>query len=147
MDIIIASTNQGKIREFKSILEPLGYNVLSKEDVGITEDVEETGTTFAENARIKAKAIYNLKHCEVLSDDSGIMVDYLNGEPGIYSARYLGLPTHEEKRKAILEKLKDVPEEDRGAQFVCDICYIDKDGNSQIVEGIWRGKIAPCHRG
>lgn len=142
LDIIIASSNQGKLREFKRILEPLGYNVLSKEDVGVIDDVEEVGTTFAENAKLKAKAISNLKHCEVLSDDSGIMVDFLNGEPGVYSARYLGLATDEEKRKAILEKLNGVPEEDRGAQFVCDICYIDKDGNSQIVEGIWRGKIA-----
>lgn len=142
MDIIIASTNEGKIEEFRRLLEPLGYNVLSKKEAGIKDNVEETGTTFWENANLKAEAIYNIKHKAVLADDSGVSIDFLNGEPGIYSARYMGLETHEEKRKCILEKLKNVPEEERGAQFICAICYIDENGNKETVEGIWRGKIA-----
>lgn len=142
MNIIIASTNEGKIKEFRKLLEPLGYNVISKAEAGVFEEVEETGTTFKENAKQKAEAIYNIKHCAVLADDSGLSIDFLNGEPGIYSARYLGLPTHEEKRKAILDKLANVPEENRDAKFVCAICYIDENGNSEVVEGIWKGKIS-----
>ena len=98
MDIIIASNNQGKIREFKKILEPLGYTVLSQSEAGIDIEVEETGTTFKENATLKAEAIYNLTHTAVLADDSGLEVDFLNGEPGIYSARYMGLNSDEERR-------------------------------------------------
>ena len=91
---------------------------------------------------LKAQAIYNIKHCAVLADDSGIKIDYLNGEPGIYSARYMGIENDADKRKYILEKLNGVEESKRGAQFVCCICFIDKDGNKNFVEGIWKGKIA-----
>lgn len=142
MNIIIASNNKGKIKEFKKILEPMGYNVLSQNEAGVNIEVNETGTTFKENAELKAEAIYNIKHCAVISDDSGIKVDYLNGEPGIYSARYMGLETDEDRRRCVLKKLENVEDKLRGAEFVCCICYIDLDGNKHFFEGIWKGKIA-----
>lgn len=147
MVIIIASNNNGKIKEFKEILEPLGYNVLSQREAGINIDVEETGTTFEQNAEIKARAIYELKHTAVLADDSGLTVDYLNGEPGVYSARYMGLESDEEKRKCILEKLKNVPQNKRTASFACSICFIKESGEKIIVTGIWKGKITEEEQG
>lgn len=142
MNIIIASNNKGKIKEFKKILEPLGYNVFSQSEAGVNIEVEETGTTFEENAKLKARAIYNLKHTAVLADDSGIIVDYLNGEPGIYSARYMGLQTDEERRRCVLYKMKDAKKEDRTARYVCCICYIEENGKENIVNGIWEGIVA-----
>lgn len=147
MNIIIASNNQGKIREFKKMLEPMGYTVLSQSEAGIDLEVEETGTTFKENATLKAEAIYNLKHIPVLADDSGLEVDFLNGEPGVYSARYMGLDSDESRRKCILEKLQGVEESKRTARFVCCICYIDENGNKQYAEGYWNGKIAEEEKG
>lgn len=147
MDIIIASNNQGKIKEFKKILEPLGYNVISQSEAGINVEVEETGTTFRENSEIKARAVYNLTHKRVLADDSGIEIEFLNGEPGIYSARYMGLPTHEEKRKYVLKQLEGVEESKRNARFVCCICYIDESGIERFAEGYWNGKIALEEKG
>ncbi len=142
MNIIIASNNKGKIKEFKKILEPLGYNVFSQSEAGVNIEVEETGTTFEENAKLKARAIYNLMHTAVLADDSGIVVDYLNGEPGIYSARYMGLQTDEERRRCVLYKMKDAKKEDRTARYVCCICYIEENGKENIVNGIWEGIVA-----
>lgn len=142
MNIIIASNNKGKIKEFKKILEPLGYNVFSQSETGVNIEVEETGTTFEGNAKLKARAIYNLKHTAVLADDSGIVVDYLNGEPGIYSARYMGLQTDEERRRCVLYKMKDAKKEDRTARYVCCICYIEENGKENIVNGIWEGIVA-----
>lgn len=142
MNIIIASNNKGKIKEFKKILEPLGHNVFSQSEAGVNIEVEETGTTFEENAKLKARAIYNLKHTAVLADDSGIVVDYLNGEPGIYSARYMGLQTDEERRRCVLYKMKDAKKEDRTARYVCCICYIEENGKENIVNGIWEGIVA-----
>lgn len=147
MNIIIASNNQGKIREFKKMLEPMGYTVLSQSEAGINIEVEETGTTFKENATLKAEAIYNLKHTAVLADDSGIEVEFLNMEPGIYSARYMGLDSDEARRNCILEKLQGVEENKRKARFVCCICYIDENGNKKYAEGYWNGKIAEEARG
>ena len=147
MNIIIASNNQGKIREFKKMLEPMGYTVLSQSEAGINLEVEETGTTFKENATLKAEAIYNLKHTSVLADDSGLEVEFLNMEPGIYSARYMGLDSDEAKRKCILEKMQGVEESKRTARFVCCICYIDENGNKKYAEGYWNGKIAQEEKG
>ena len=142
MDIIIASNNPGKIREFKKILEPLGYNVVSQKEVGINIEVEETGTTFRENSELKARAIYELTHKRVLSDDSGIEVDYLNGAPGIYSARYMDLGSDKERTNYVLKQLEGVEESKRTARFVCCICFIDENGKEQFAEGYWNGKLA-----
>ena len=122
MNIIIASNNKGKIREFKKMLEPMGYTVLSQSEAGIDLEVEETGTTFKENATLKAEAIYNLKHTSVLANNNGLEVEFLNMEPEIYSARYMGLDSDEAKRKCILEKMQGVEESKRTARFVCCIC-------------------------
>jgi XTP/dITP diphosphohydrolase len=141
MKLIIASNNKGKIREYKQLLEPLGYEVVSQSEAGINIEVEETGSTFAENSALKARAIYALKKCAVLSDDSGLEIDALNGEPGIYSARYGGLSTDTERSQLVLDKMKDVPDSERGAHFSCTVHFIKESGEEIAVEGKVFGKI------
>ena len=145
MKLILATNNRGKVKEYRDILTPLGFEVQSQAEAGIHLDVEETGETFAENAYLKAKAIYDIAHCCVLSDDSGLQVAALGGEPGIYSARYKGLPTEHERRMAILEGLKD--KSDRSARFVCCVCLIDEKGEKHLFTGIWNGAIAEKEEG
>ena len=140
MDIIIASNNKGKISEYRNILGALGHNVYSQSEKNINIKVEETGTTFEENAILKAQAIYDIAHACVLSDDSGLEVEALNNEPGIYSARYKGLQTDEEIRKAILKELEG--NSNRKAKFTCCICYIDEKGEKHLFKGIWNGEIS-----
>ena len=106
MKLVIASNNKGKIREYKQILEPLGYEVFSQSEAGLILDVEETGTTFAENSALKARAAFKLCGCAVLADDSGLEIDALDGEPGVYSARYGGLETDDERTALVLKKMK-----------------------------------------
>lgn len=143
MKLIIASNNKGKIKEFKSLLEPLGYEVVSQKDAGINMEVEETGTTFAENSALKARAIFDVtENCAVLADDSGLVVDALNGEPGVYSARYGGLDTDKERTAFLLKNMEDVPEEKRTARFMCCIHFIKANGEEITVEGKCEGKIA-----
>ncbi len=141
MKLIIASNNKGKIREYKQILQPLGYEVISQSEAGVKLEAEETGTTFAENAEIKARAINELTDCAVLADDSGLIIDALGGEPGVYSARYGGLSTDSERIDLILHKMADVAEEKRTARFVCAIHFILCDGREITVEGKCEGKI------
>lgn len=143
MRVIIASNNKGKIREFKQLLEPLGYEVLSQAEAGICIEVDETGKTFEENARLKARAIYNSRKTSVIADDSGLEVDFLGGEPGIYSARYA--PEGQRKKK-ILDKLEGVPKEQRTARFVCCICCIGDTGEI-LVRGECEGYIGFEERG
>ena len=145
MDVIIASNNAGKIREYKDLLEPLGFRVYSQREKHMDLEVEETGETFAENAVLKAQAIWDRAHCSVISDDSGLMVEALGGEPGIYSARYKGLATEHARRMAILEGLRG--KENRRAQFVCCICFIDAQGSRQLFQGVWQGTIAQAEEG
>ena len=140
MDLIIASNNKGKITEYKHILEKFGFNVYSQSEKNIDIEVEETGTTFEENATLKAQAIYEKTHQCVLADDSGLEVEALNNEPGIYSARYKGLTTDSEKRRAILNELEG--KINRKARFVCCICYIDETGERHIFKALWEGKIS-----
>jgi len=132
-EIIAATNNKGKLTELKKILEARGFNVLSLEEAGITANPEETGTTFEENARIKAREIYKIAKKAVISDDSGLEVDSLNGEPGVYSANY--------NIKWLLEKLSNVPKKERMARFVCCICYIDESGNEKFFSETCEGKI------
>lgn len=147
--IIIASNNKHKIKEIKSKFAPLNIDVISQSESGYNIDVEETGTTFKENAILKARAIYEISKKAVMADDSGLQVDFLNGEPGVYSARYCGPnATDEEKYNKILELMKDVNDEQkRSARFVCVICYIDDDGEEHIFEGICEGRIAFAPQG
>lgn len=135
MKLVIASNNKGKIREYKQILEPLGYEVMSQSEAGLELEVEETGTTFAENSALKARAAYEKLGCAVLADDSGLSVDALNGEPGVYSARYGGIEDDGERCDYLLDKMKDIPDEDRTAHFVCTIHFIDEKGGEITVEG------------
>lgn len=140
MEIIIATGNAGKVREFKRMLEPLGYTVFSQKEKGITVDVEETGDTFAENALIKARAVWKIAHTAVIADDSGLCVDALNGRPGVYSARYAGEnATDADRNKKLLEELNGV--ENRSAHFTCAIAYISADGKERVFEGICPGTI------
>ena len=138
-DLIVASNNKGKIKEYKEILEPLGFNVMSQSEANINIEVEETGETFEENSILKAEAIHNLTHKCVLADDSGLEIKALNNEPGVYSARYKGIETAEERNEYVLDRLKD--EKDRSARFICTICYIDDKGKRNIFKGIWPGVI------
>lgn len=139
--ILIATKNKGKIKEFKEMLTPLGYEVQSLLDLKEEIEIEETGTTFEENAYIKAKAIYDLYHCDVISDDSGLCIDFFEGGPGVYSARWLGVDTsYDYKNNYILDKMKD--SKDRKAQYVCCIAHINEEGSHEIYRGECIGEIA-----
>lgn len=147
MKLIIASNNQGKIKEYKEILEPLGFDVVSQREAGVMLEPDESGTTFAENSAIKAKAIYEMVNCAVLADDSGLCVDALDGEPGVYSARYGGLATSEERSRLLLSKLEGVPYEKRTAHFICNIHMILENGSEIKAEGKCSGYIGYEFRG
>ena len=140
MKLIIASNNKGKIREYKDIFEPFGFEVRSQGEENIRLEVEETGTTFAQNAVLKARAIYEISRCCVISDDSELEVEALGGEPGLYSARYKGLETEHERRLAVLAGLEG--SDNRKARFVTCICFIDETGEEHLFTGTWNGEIA-----
>ena len=146
--LIIASNNKKKIKELKAIVENLGWDVKSLADQNIDIEVEEDGLTFEANAEKKAREIYDFlikrgdKNFAVLSDDSGLEVDYLNGAPGVYSARYAGEHGNDAaNNKKLLEELKNVKGKDRRGRFVCAIALIDTNGNSNIVRGTVEGLI------
>lgn len=128
--------------EFRDILSGLPLQVVTPKDLGLELEVEETGTTFAENASIKARAFHETTGLLSLSDDSGIQIDALGGGPGVYSARYLGLPNGPVKNQAVLEKLAGVPWEERGCRYVCEIAIVDESGKLHRCRGIMKGKIA-----
>lgn len=139
--IMIATGNAHKVAEFKQMLEPLGYEVKSMLDLTETIEIEENGTSFSENALIKARALHKHLSIAVVSDDSGLAVNAMNGAPGIYSARFMGEDTsYEVKNHAIIEEVNR--HEDRGAQFVCAIAYIEADGREHVFTGIVEGEIA-----
>lgn len=142
MKLVIATKNAHKLIEMKRILEPLGYEVLSQADVNVDVDVEETGTTFEENAALKAQAIYRATGMITLADDSGLEVDYLGGEPGIYSARYGGSGKDDKDRcRLVLERLSGVPKEKRTARFVCVIHLIFSENDQRTYRGECEGWI------
>ena len=149
--LVIASGNAGKVREFKEILKD--WEITSMKEEGVFAEVDETGVTFEENAEIKARALANrLKAAGIdaiaIADDSGMEVDAFDGGPGVYSARYLGEQTpYEEKNRIILEKLKDVPEEKRGARYVCAIVAVWPDGKVRATQASCDGRIAEESRG
>ncbi len=148
MKLIVATNNQGKAREFSRILSPLGFDVVSLKEEGIASDPEETGATFAENARIKAKAVFDKTHCACVADDSGLSVDRLGGEPGVFTARYAGEnATDEQNNEKLLKMLDGVPDQSRSAEFKCALCMILENGEEIAVEGECRGVIAQIPRG
>ena len=141
--IIFATKNQNKMKEIREILADRDYEILSMEEAGISLDIVEDGTTFEENALIKAKAIRDLvKDAIVLADDSGLAIDYLNGAPGIYSSRFEGEATpYSVKNQILLDKLSGVPEKKRTARFVCAMAAAFPDGTDQVVRGTIEGII------
>ena len=147
--IIFATGNEGKMKEIRMILADLQVPVLSMKEAGLQTDVEENGKSFAENADIKATAIQKLSPEDiVLADDSGLEIDALNGEPGIYSARYMGEDTsYRIKNANLVERLNGVPDEKRTARFVCAIAAAFPDGTIKTTEGVIEGRIGYEERG
>ena len=141
--IVFATTNEGKVKEIKEILAGFPIEVVSMKEMNITADIEENGATFEENSLIKAREVSKLTGLPAMADDSGLEVDYLNGEPGIYSARYLGRDTdYNYKNNYIIEKLKNAKDEERSARFVCVISLVLPDGREFIKKGVMEGMIA-----
>ena len=141
--IVLASNNKGKVREFGEMLSTINMEVLPQANFNI-EDADETGLTFVENAIIKARHASAIAGLPAIADDSGLEVDYLNGAPGIYSARYSGEGATDEKNLLkLLDALKDVPEEKRTARFQCVLVYMRhaEDPTPIICQGSWEGII------
>ncbi len=154
--IIFATGNQGKMKEIRSILEDTGAEILSMSEAGIRTDIDEDGGSFEENALIKARAVsaaclkagLNDSGCAVLADDSGLVIDALGGEPGIYSARYLGEDTpYDIKNKELIGRLSGVPDEKRTARFVCAIAAVLADGREFTVQAAVEGRIGRQQKG
>lgn len=147
--IIFATGNKNKMIEIRMILADLGCRILSQKEAGIQADVVEDGQTFEENALIKATTIADIarkmpeyKNAVVLADDSGLEIDALNKEPGIYSARYMGEDTsYDIKNQALIDRLEGVPDEKRKARFVCAIAAALPDGSTEVVRGTMEGRI------
>lgn len=147
--IIFATGNKNKMIEIRMILADLGCKILSQKEAGIQADVVEDGKTFEENALIKATTIADIarkmpeyKNAVVLADDSGLEIDALNKEPGIYSARYMGEDTsYDIKNQALIDRLEGVPDEKRTARFVCAIAAVLPDGSTEVVRGTMEGRI------
>ncbi|MBO4376783.1 MAG: XTP/dITP diphosphatase [Lachnospiraceae bacterium] len=151
MRIIFATGNAHKMREIREILAGDDTEILSMKEAGIEADIVEDGKTFAENAMIKAKGIAKLikdNDTIVIADDSGLVIDALNGEPGVYSARYMGEDTsYRIKNKNLIDRLEGVPEGKRSARFVCAMAACFPDGTSKVVEGKIEGRIGYEERG
>lgn len=151
--IIFATGNQNKMREIREIMGNLPVEILSMKEAGIGADITEDGTTFEENAAIKAKAVAELlpeqdRDTIVLADDSGLEIDALNGEPGIYSARYMGENTsYHIKNAELIHRLEGVPEEKRTARFVCAVAAVLPDRTCLTVRGTIEGRIGYEERG
>jgi XTP/dITP diphosphohydrolase len=147
-DLLVATTNLHKLEEYRAIFSDLPYRLLSLRDIWLDMDVEETGTTFAENAELKARSYAQASGLLTLADDSGLEIDALGGAPGVYSARFAGKDTsYEERFSLILERLKGLPTEQRGARFRCVIAIAEPSGATRLVEGVIEGVIADAPRG
>ena len=142
MKVIFATGNENKLREIRQITADMDIEIVSMKDAGCYADVEETGTTFEENAYLKASAIAKKCGLPTLADDSGLEIDYLDKAPGIYSARFLGHDTpYSEKNRQILETLEGVPDDKRTARFVCAISAVLADGREYVVRATMEGII------
>ena len=151
--IVFATGNEGKMREIRMIMEDLGLEILSMKEAGVNVDIVEDGETFEENAMIKASAIAQALREDgvqavVLADDSGLEVDYLNKEPGVYSARYMGEDTsYTVKNAKLIQRLEGVPDEERTARFVCVIAAVFPDGRKFATRAAIEGRIGYEERG
>ncbi len=140
--LIIATNNMGKLREFSALLAPFGFEVISMRQAGFTEEIIEDGDTFEENAHIKARAVFEATGLPTIADDSGLEIDFLNGAPGIYSARYAGEnATDKERCDKILEEMHGVDRSLRDARFVCSIYFIYAEDDEYSVNGTVDGYI------
>lgn len=141
--IVFATSNEGKMREIRELLKDLGMEILSMKEAGVRIDIEEDGDTFEANALIKARAVWEQTGGIVLADDSGLEVDALNKEPGVYSARYMGEKTsYEIKNWNLIHRLNGVADEKRSARFVCVIAAVLPDGRTLSVRDTMEGRIA-----
>lgn len=146
--IILASNNNGKIKEVRQILGDMPVELLTMKEAGADIDIDENGVTFEENALIKARAIMEHTGCLTIADDSGLEVDYLNKEPGVYSARYMGHDTsYDIKNQSIIDRLKGVEGNDRSARFVCAMAAVFPDGREIVTRGTMEGVIAEEPKG
>lgn len=146
--IIFATGNEGKLQEIRMILKDLDVEILSLKEAGIAVQIEENGSSFLENALIKAKTVASLCGELVLADDSGLEIDYLNKEPGIYSARYLGEGTsYRIKNAKLLERLSGLQDEERTARFVCAVAAVFPNGQILTVEETMEGRIGHEEKG
>ncbi|MGE7113826.1 XTP/dITP diphosphatase [Lysinibacillus sp. NPDC047702] len=145
--VVIATKNKGKAKDFEALFGPLGYEVVTMFDVAPEMEIEETGTTFKQNAVLKAEALAKELDTIVIADDSGLAVDALNGEPGVYSARYAGDHDDEANIVKLLENLKNVEDENRTARFCCCIAIAGPDFKTTTVFGTCEGVIAHEKRG
>lgn len=147
-EAIIATHNPGKVKEFKEILEPKGYDVKSLAEIGFTEEIEETGHTFEENAILKAEAVARAVNKMVIADDSGLSIDNLGGRPGVYSARYAGEQKDDQANiDKVLSELKGIEKEQRTARFRCALAVSIPGEETKTVEGHVEGYIAEESRG
>ena len=143
MDIIMATGNKNKVKEIREMLAGTDMNVISMKEAGINADIIEDGTSFEENAVIKAETISKIAGSIVIADDSGLEIDYLNGEPGIYSARYMGEDTsYDIKNAELIRRLDGVPDEKRTARFVCAMAIAYPDRKTSVFRGEFEGIIA-----
>jgi XTP/dITP diphosphohydrolase len=146
--LLLATTNRHKLNEYRAILGDVPFQLCSLQDVQMDIDVEETGQTFAENAKIKALAYASAAGMLSLADDSGLEVDALGGEPGVYSARFMGKDTpYEERFRLILERLQGLSGPERSARFRCAIALAEPTGYYRVVEGVVEGQISDHPRG
>lgn len=143
MKLILASKNKHKVEEFRRILLPLGWEILPQDTICPDLEIEETGTTFAENAYLKAMGIYRVTGLPTVADDSGLCVDALDGAPGVYSARYAGEGHNSaDNNEKLLREMENVPDEKRTARFVCAICVVFGENDIVQCEGTCEGTIA-----
>lgn len=145
--IIFATANEDKLREIRAIMSGLDCEIITMKEAGFECGIAEDGNTFRENAEIKARAVWAATGGIVLADDSGLVIDYLNGEPGVYSARYLEGTPYPEKNRILIERLKDARGEERSARFVCDIAAVFPDGRVIHAEAAMEGLIAETPAG
>ncbi|MDR2615473.1 MAG: RdgB/HAM1 family non-canonical purine NTP pyrophosphatase, partial [Oscillospiraceae bacterium] len=143
--LLLATNNADKAREMGEILSPLGFRLITPSELGVSVEVEETGETFEENARLKARAFCSASGLPSIADDSGLCVDALGGAPGVYSARFGGVPTNEARRSYLLERMAET--EPRGAKFVTCIVCAFPDGAELVAFGEERGEILREPRG
>src|SRR5712691_9625533 len=146
--LLLATTNRHKLEEYRAMFSDLPIKLLSLEDIQLDFDVEETGSSFAENAVLKARAYAQASGMLTLADDSGLEIDALDGAPGVLSARFAGKGTsYEERFRLILAQLKGIPAEQRTARFRCTIALAEPTGYTRVVEGTIEGMIADSPRG